>query len=70
MPAQVQGVVGRHQALGVAEAAHGVAVAVDHRAQLAVFVVAVLCERFNGLVVELSAKRAISPDCCRTFYSV
>jgi len=36
MPAQVQGVVGRHQALGVAEAAHGVAVAVDHRAQPAV----------------------------------
>lgn len=62
--------VGHHQAVGVAEVANGVAVAVDHRAQLAVFVVAVLCERFNGLVVELSAKRAISPDCCRTFYSV
>ncbi|MFG0795716.1 hypothetical protein [Pseudomonas sp. GLN_2] len=38
-----------HQAVGVAEAAHGVAVAVavDHRGQLAVFVVAVLSERFD-----------------------
>jgi len=51
--AQAQGVaVGDHQAFGVAEAAHGVAVAVDHRGQLAVFVVAVLGERFDGLVVD------------------
>jgi len=47
--AQAQGVaVGGHLAFGVAEAAHGVAVAVDHRGQLAVFVVAVLGERFDG----------------------
>jgi len=51
--AQAQGVaVGHHQAVGVAEAAHGVAVAVDHRAQLAVFVVAVLGERFDRLIVD------------------
>ncbi|MNV67604.1 hypothetical protein D3C71_1604100 [compost metagenome] len=43
--------VGHHQAVGVAEAAHGVAVAVDHRAQLAVFVVAVLGKRFHRFVV-------------------
>ena len=43
--------VADHQAFGVAEAAHGVAVAVDHRTQLAVFVVAVLSQRFDGLVV-------------------
>ena len=43
--------VGHHQTVGVAEAAHGVAVAVDHRAQLAVFVVAVLGKRFHRFVV-------------------
>jgi len=50
---QAEGIaVGHHQAFGVAEAAPGVAVAVDHRAQLAVFVVPVLCELFDGLVVD------------------
>ena len=43
--------VGHHQAVGVAEAAHGVAVAVDHRAQLDVFVVAVLVKRLRRFVV-------------------
>ncbi|QHW08406.1 hypothetical protein C2H86_28610 [Pseudomonas putida] len=51
--AQAQGVaVGHHQAFGLTEAAHGVAVTVDHRGQLAGFIVAVLGQRFDGLVVD------------------
>ena len=51
--AQANGVaVGHHHAVGVAEAAHGVAVAVDHGTQLTVFVVAVLGQRFDSLVVD------------------
>jgi len=42
MAGQAQSItVACHYTVGVAEAAHGVAVAVDHRAELAVFVVAV-----------------------------
>ena len=51
--------VGHHQAFGVAETAHGVAVAVDHRGQLAVFVVAVLGQRFDGLVVDIPGPAAV-----------
>ncbi|MNJ36605.1 hypothetical protein D3C77_314000 [compost metagenome] len=41
-----------HQAVGVAEAAHAVAVAVDHRAELTLLVVAVLGQGFDRLVVD------------------
>ena len=40
-------VVADHQPLGIAEAAHGIAVAVDHRADLALFVIAVLIQDFD-----------------------
>lgn len=46
--------MGQHRAFGVAEAAQGVAVAVDHRTQLAVFVLAVLGQCFDGVVVDLA----------------
>ncbi|CAH0647616.1 hypothetical protein PSNVIR_01867 [Pseudomonas sp. Nvir] len=50
--AQAQGVaVGHHQAFDIAETAHAVAVAVAHRAQLAMLVVTVLGERFDRMVV-------------------
>ncbi|MNZ49053.1 hypothetical protein D3C78_668100 [compost metagenome] len=52
MAGQAQGIaVACHYAVCVAEAAHGVAVAVDHRAELAVFVVAVLSQGFDRFVV-------------------
>ena len=43
--------VADHQPVAVAEGAYGIAVAVDHGVELAVFVVAVLSERYDRLVV-------------------
>lgn len=52
MAGQAQGIaVACHYVVGVAEAAHGVAVADDHRAELAVFVVTVLSQGFDRFVV-------------------
>lgn len=42
--------VADHHAFGITEAAHRIAVAVDHFAQLAVFAVAILNEGFDGFI--------------------
>jgi hypothetical protein len=63
MAGQAQGItVACHYAVCVAEAAHGVAVAVDHRAELAVFVVAVLSQGFHGLLVDHPFDRSDGPQ--------
>nr|WP_224789499.1 hypothetical protein [Pseudomonas fluorescens] len=50
---QAEGVtVTGHDAIGVAETSNGIVVAIDHFDQLAVIVVAILHQGFDGLVVD------------------